>query len=229
MKKCCVFLCILLITVMFSSCSYAEFENKLKKKVMPGSQDNVNDKVDIEEFNQQAKPDENTELKQVGDEIIVNDGITEISYAITKVSVYDNIDTAGIDEQKVGGYVPDTAKRNPFVLLDLTIKNKKTIQQVDIQNIGVFHLMNKKLYDSNPWSQPLPELTYFSNSQSNGSDYYHYTLNEGEEMQCKIGWVLRSPIENADDLILHIGADISAKNYVQLTKAQMPNERSDPS
>lgn len=218
-------MCVLLIMIMFSACSYVEFENKVKQNVTLGS----DDKVDMNAFNQQAKPDKTTEIKQIGDEIIINDGLAELSYTITKVTVYDNLESAGVDEAKVGGYVPDNAKLNPFVLLELTVKNKKALQQVDNYNIGVFHLMNKKLFDSDPWTQALPELTYFSNSISTGSDYYHYTLPEGEEMQCQIGWVLRSPIENADDLILHVGADISAKNYVQLTKAQSTSEGSNPS
>lgn len=225
MKKGCAFLCVLLLMVMFSACSYVEFENKVKQNVMPGN----DDKVDMNAFDQQAKPDESTEIKQIEDEIIINDGLAELSYTVTKVTVYDNLKSAGIDEEKVGGYIPDNAKLNPFVLLDITVKNKKALRQVDSYNIGVFHLMNKKLFDADPWTQALPELTYFSKSLSTGSDYYHYTLPEGEEMQCQIGWVLRSPIENADDLILHIGADISAKNYVQLTKAQPISEGSDPS
>lgn len=216
-------MCVFLIMIMFSACSYVEFENKVKQNVTPGN----DDKVDMNAFNQQAMPDETTEIKQVGDEIIINDGLAELSYTITKVTVYDNLESAGVDEAKVGGYVPDNAKLNPFVRLDLTVKNKKALQQVDSYNISVFHLMNKKLFDADPWTQALPELTYFSNSISTGSDYYHYTLHEGEEMQCQIGWVLRSPIENADDLILHVGADISAKNYVQLTKAQPTSEGSD--
>lgn len=223
MKKCCAFLCLLLISVMFSSCTYADFENKLKKGIMPGN----DDKVDMNEFDQQAKPDENTQLKQIGDEIIINDSIAELSYTVTKVTVYDNLKASGIDEAKVCGYVPDNAKQNLFVLVDITVKNKKVIRQVDDYNIGVFHLMNKTLFDSDPWKQSLPELTYFSNAKNNGSEYYHYTLPEGEEMQCQLGWVLRNPIENADDLILHIGADISAKNYVRLTKVQSTNEGSD--
>lgn len=225
LKKCCIFLCVLLIATMFSACSYVEFENKVKQNATPGN----DDKVDMNTFDQQAKPDEKTQLKQIGDEIIVNDGITELSYTITKVTVYDNLKAAEIDETKIGGYVPDNAKQNSFVLVDITVKNKKAIQQADDYNIGVFHLMNKKLFDSDPWAQSLPELTYFSNAKNSGSDYYHYTLPEGEEMQCQLGWVLRNPIENADDLILHIGADISAKNYVQLTKVQSNEEGSDPS
>ena len=65
--------------MMFSSCTYADFENKLKKGIMPGN----DDKVDMNEFDQQAKPDENTQLKQIGDEIIINDGIAELSYTVT--------------------------------------------------------------------------------------------------------------------------------------------------
>ena len=216
-------MCVFLIMIMFSACSYVEFENKVKQNITPGN----NDKVNMNAFDQQAKPDETTEIKQIGDEIIINDGLAELSYTITKVIVYDNLKSAEIDEAKVCGYVPDNAKLNPFVLLELTVKNKKVLQQVDSYNIGVFHLMNKKIFDEDPWTQALPELTYFSNSMSTGSDYYHYTLPEGEEVQCQIGWVLRSPIENADDLILHIGADISAKNYVQLTKAQPTSEGGD--
>lgn len=60
MKKCCVFLCLLLISMMLSSCTYADFENKLKKEIMPGN----DDKVDMNEFDQQAKPDENTSLNK---------------------------------------------------------------------------------------------------------------------------------------------------------------------
>ena len=88
---------------------------------MPGN----DDKVDMNEFDQQAKPDENTQLKQIGDEIIINDSIAELSYTVTKVTVYDNLKASGIDEEKVCGYVPDNAKQNPFVLVDITVKNKR--------------------------------------------------------------------------------------------------------
>lgn len=225
MKKYCAFLCVLLITLMFSACSYVDFENQLKKGVVSGN----GDKINMDEFNLQANPGKDTELKEIGDEIIINDGIAELSYTITGVTVYDNLKVGGIDEAKIRGYFPDNAKENPFVLVDVTIKNKKALQETGDYNIGVFHIMNKKLFDSDPWAQPLPELSYFSNSKSDDSEYYHYTLPEGEEMQCQLGWVLQNPIESTDDLILHIGADITAKNYVLLTKAQSTDEGSDPS
>ena len=198
---------ILVILFLLSSCSYADFEDGIKQKIAPEE----NTKINIE-----IKPDESEPLKSVGDTITINDSVAELSYKINGITVYNSFSESGIDAESLADPEAGIKSQMPFVLIDITVTNEKALINVDSYNIAVFHLMNKEIF-SDPWSRPLPEISYFSASESNGSDYFHYKLPEGESAEFKIGWILRDPVTNGNDLILHVGANIQENNYVDLS------------
>ena len=205
-----LFLSLLLIIGVFNSCSYVEFENKLQTPASNQSQEApFKDVLDI-------RPDPNTKFKHIGEEIVVNDGLAELSYTITGMTVYNHFTAAGLKQEDLKYVGADADLANPFVLVEVTVSNKKIIQETEFYNIGVFHLLNQELF-SDPWKKSLPEISYFSAFKSLGSDYLHYTLSEGEEMHCQLGWILADPVSTADHLILHVGADIKLNNYVDLS------------
>ena len=197
----------LLVLLLFSSCSYADFEDGIKHKITPEESTKINIEI---------KPDESIPLKSVGDTITINDSVAELSYKINNVAVYNSFSESGIEAEKLAD--PEAGKKSqaPFVLVDITVTNEKALINVDSYNIAVFHLMNKEIF-SDPWSKTLPEISYFSASESNGSDYFHYKLPEGESAEFKIGWILRDPVTDGNDLILHVGANIQENNYIDLS------------
>jgi len=200
-------LSLILLAVIFllSSCSYADFENGIRRKITPESDTKINIEI---------KPDENVPLKSVGDTVTINDGVAVLSYKINKVTVYNCVRDSEINADKLK--IPEEISSDaPFVLVDITVTNEKALINVDSYNISVFHLMNREIF-SDPWSNSLPEISYFSASESSGSDYFHYKLPEGESAEFKLGWILRDPVHNGKDLILHIGANIQENNYVDL-------------
>lgn len=203
-----IILCLCFILFFATSCSYVQLENEIRQKMFPGNESKIN--IDI-------KPDTNTKLKSMDDTITVNDGIAKLSYKINKVTAYNNFQESGLNSESLCNPEAPAISDSPFVLIDITVTNQKELIKIDFYNIAVFHLLNKEIF-SDPWSHLLPAISYFSKSLSTGSDYFHYTLPEGEKMECQLGWFLREPVPTAKDLILHVGADIQSDNYVDLSK-----------
>lgn len=205
---------VLMIAISITSCSNEEVQKMINTD---GNQEEITDRND-------EGPDlGKLQLKSLGEEIVVNDNVTEMSYTINKVTVYDSFTDAGLTEEEMG-YVPEGEEKKPFVVLDITVKNNKVLMEdaAGDYNIAVFHLMNQKLLED-PWSQALPQMSWFREHKEDDRTYFHYTLEEGQTMECQIGWVLTYPVEDTHDLVLHVGADISSMDYVDLAQEETKN------
>ena len=207
-RRVALFLIILILTIGFSSCSYVDFENRLKNKIIA---------PDETKFNAEIKPSADAELIPMGREIIINDGVSVTSYTVTGVNVYDSYTAAGVKSEQLAVDNAQEKSSVPFVTVDLSVCIKKSTVKTEYYNIAVLHLLGSEIF-AEPWKTHLPEMSYFSLSQSGGSDYFHYNLAEGETMNCRVGWILDDVNWSEDSLILHVGADINADNYVSLKK-----------
>ncbi len=215
-----------LLLFQLSACSYVAFEQKLRGFPPADTDIESNTGEDLpEQFDIDTETDmEHLKLRQIGDEITINDGITEMSYRVDKVTVYDNFEEAGLTAEDMG-YISGGQEKNPFVLLDITVKNKKVLQETADYNIAVFHLLNQKILND-PWVEALPEMAYFSGHAQNRleSEYFHYVLKKGGELQCQVGWILYGAVNTPEDLVLHVGANIEGTEFVDLNQEGIKEE-----
>lgn len=217
--RCRVFVAAVCSIFLCSSCSYIEFEQNLRE-LGQGTEQSKEEEKDVEGV---GNIDTGTDLKQpewkrIGEEVIVNDGLAVWSYRVEKVTVYDNLESAGLGVSDVTN-VSEGYWGNPFVLLDLTVENREVLTEVPEYNIAIFHLMNQEVLEKeDPWAEYFPEIRYFSlhDKNENESEYFHFTIREGEQISCQIGWVLGGVVSTDEKLILHVGADITVPNYVDL-------------
>jgi len=200
-----VFLVVILLFCI-TSCSYAEFEDRIKSGII---------KQEQTKFDAEIKPDRNALIMPMGSKVTIDDTVTKTCYEICNAEVFDSFKSAGIKAEDIADDNAEEKSIYPFVAVDINVTVEKAYIKTDFYNIAVFHLLNKELF-ADPWSNPLPEMSYFSGFESNDSNYFHYTLAEGQTMTCRIGWIVDDRM-SVDGLILHVGADITADNYVSLT------------
>lgn len=224
-KKASILLAALLLLSILSGCSYMEFEQNLRgfgsgqqpaEKRTETEDGGTSTEADIDMEIDTSTDLDQLDLKQMGDEILINDGIARWSYRVDGVKVYENLEAAGLEMSDMR-YIPEGDEGNSFVLVELTVENQEALAEVSDYNIAVFHLLNQELLED-PWKELLPEMCYFSLHENNEKEgeYFHFTLGKGEQMSCQIGWVLGGAVSTGENLILHVGADISAPNFVDL-------------
>ena len=213
--------------VILSACSYKEMEDKLLNRGVIEDETYVND-VKLQEDTSQDKSqsevesessgegEQNKTVYSIGESIIT--GFEELRKEITvkNVEIVDNIKDVGIERGELldtsivdsEGKVLDSQNqsKNKFVLVTALIKNidydyEKYFGDDYMILDSKFGFKSAVVDKDGPFLQ---EPIYFSEhppiENNQGTDYYHFKLEIGEEKEVKIGAVVSEDMLNSEEL-----------------------------
>ena len=219
-------LCILILCLLLTSCSYKDFEDKLM-----GRKQTINN-YESSEFDQYGGIDwrnveylggdpyirngeivfqvidvSKIELKKMNEPINITNNYINYTVTVHKKQTFTNLESANISLSDMNDYysdrVTDTTslpKDWALVVVDITIKNTSQIIDENDFNVSIFRITEKRLINAHTSG----EIAYFSEHGINETDYYHWVLEPGEEKTARIGWFIDSKVFNTEHTILEV-------------------------
>lgn len=238
-------LTLIAITSMLSmaACSYQDFENKIREDVRTGIEG-----ID-ESGNQSGgenDPDaadgtstgSEKEIAEIGDTVIWDSAWkTHVEYTVEKVETVENLNETQIKKEDFN--TADVVREDgSFTMLDEAGDTEKCvflIATVKVKNIDFLGYnreseipelsMEKALGLSNGLKNPQNAIflaaDYFSNhsKENREKDYFKYTLEQGEEIEVQIGWVI--PEEKLQETLYYvIGLNTDDYEYFKLNEGE---------
>ena len=219
-------LCILIICLSLTSCSYKDFEDRLMGRNVKMGYNNTG------EFDQYGGIDwrrvkyikgepflkngelifhvidvSKIELKKTDEPIKITHIDVDYTIVIHQKHIHKNLESAGIPLSEMNKYYVDKVidttslpKNWSLVVVDLTVKNTSQIKDDEGLNVSRFRITEKRLINS----ESSGEIAYFSEHGVGETDYYHWVLEPGEEITAQIGWFIDTSTFNVDQVILEI-------------------------
>jgi len=221
-------ICLCLILIFLSACSYREFEDSLRRQ-LDGEDENeiinetiVPDRLEDETYSEAGEINDEQSENDADRLYYIGDTASQygVEYTLNDVQISDNINQIGLDRD--GFFWVDRIEDNgevkagfKLVTVDVTIKNISAggydpDEEHDKPNLFVENLIGFKDDLEEPQGPFTIESSYFSEhppyEQNQWNDYIQYQLGHGEEMEATIGWTV--PVErlNEEPLYYLIGA-----------------------
>ncbi|MBQ7248083.1 MAG: hypothetical protein IJS22_08345 [Lachnospiraceae bacterium] len=160
---------------------------------------------------------------QIGDQVLYPESNALLECTIVSADLFDNVKSAGLSSEEIA-YIAsqslyNTSITNPFLLLHVKIMDKEAIEvdyAVDYHGINMLQLLTKDILDD-PWAGYLPEMVYYrEHSNTKESDYFHYTIEPGEEKSFTVGFLLSDDLNADSGLVIHVGGDTALSTFVDL-------------
>lgn len=237
-KKILISIVIFAFSLLLSSCSYKEFEDKLKSdmnnkeqnidvpNMEPGivQDNNINPNDETEPHNE-VPPIEDSSIYKVGEKVTYTFEENIQEYTITKVTEDDNISDLDqnhfIDKTLIeDGKLKEGYK---FIMLDVMVKNISQFSDESGEDesgkLYVSALSLAKRDDAEEDKIFFPEVTYFKNPAKDSEDLkdaYKYRLPIGQSAKFQMGWVVAEEYFNSD-LFICIGGEsnFELRKYVE--------------
>lgn len=197
-RKLIITVCSLCLVGGISGCSsYRELEDSVREYIEGDAPDEFVE-VDTEYENKSDVTDDN--VAGIGDTIAFSDaeGGT-MQYTLESVKFLDCLDGTGLkredfcDPSKInenGNLVE--ADEKTLVLISVMVKNVNiNIEDIEEENPFIIEpLAGSESNIKHPDGPFLEELDYFSGHADSIQDYYKFTLQEGEEMEVVLAWIV---------------------------------------
>ncbi|WP_062046888.1 hypothetical protein [Bacillus sp. JCM 19034] len=215
------------IMVALSACSYREFEDSIKTLKENDLEDNIENTVKVSE---DVENGDEQIVYSIGDTIVyrtkdmeIEEEVEQYQYTLNQVQVADNIHDLGLQiddflRRKMIAENGDIEDNLRIVTIDATVKNlQNTNPSATLQ---VENFIGSQLDIEDPNGPFFLEAVYFSEHApfelNNGSDYYYFSLDFGEELDITVGWLVPSEMIENESLYYAIGTTSMELQFFEL-------------
>ena len=222
------------IMLGMSACSYKQTEDAFRQKttdLLSGNENNTHDQEAAS-----TPLGENTETMEdnvyhIGDEVDYLDGCK--TYKVTDVEILDSLKGTDIELTDLGG---EMEREDYLIAGDISPEKRMVLATVQIKNVndpfptGDYLTTEDKKYPfcieayggtkseiTDPQGPFMDFAVYFS-EHGDDKNYYGYYLEPGDEMTCRIGWIVD---EEKLEEPFYMGLNLSSNSpyrFIELTK-----------
>lgn len=214
--------------LVLSACGSADLQEEQKK-------------IDIEEqtqtiFQEETEPKSQEKMPEhffrCGEIVTWSDYYgQEVEYLLKDVSIADNINEFGIDTEKItslgldrilesGEIVNNSDQNYVFVKADVKIKNKtfknysngKTLENMYSYYVDTLLTTETELQDDEG-IRHIGQAIYFSLCAEDEKDYFKFNIEQGEEVQAVLIWIV--PEKDLEEPLYYLIGETTGKNSYQ--------------
>lgn len=221
-------------TILFSGCSYREFEDSLRDKEKVEGDDNYENNVTIpkeenkdetkEETKEETKGEANGQKQGEKHVFLYTDASgQQIQYLIKDSKLIHNINESGLNIkyfnddnliQPDGTLSSKVNDNNVMVIMDMKIKNISYVEEENGEPLVYIEPCigySSDITDPDgPW---LIYACYYDGMLDSGQDFYKTRLEVGEEKEVKIGWIIDASRLEDEELFYVIGSGGYPEDY----------------